>query len=52
MDDMIISDSAKYDIIEKVLKEEQSNIKNNYIFNDVDMVDKIVKIIKEYVNAN
>ena len=52
MDDMIVRESAKYEIIDKILKEEQDNINNNHIISDVDMVDKIVKIIKEYVNAN
>ena len=52
MDDMIVSESAKYEIIDKILKEEQDNLNNNHIISDVDMVDKIVKIIKEYVNAN
>ena len=52
MDDVIVSESAKYEIIDKILKEEQDNINNNHIISDVDMVDKIVKIIKEYVNAN
>ncbi|MDY4486038.1 MAG: hypothetical protein SPE14_08085 [Anaerovibrio sp.] len=52
MDDVIVSESAKYEIIGKILKEEQDNINNNHIISDVDMVDKIVKIIKEYVNAN
>lgn len=52
MDDVIVSESAKYEIIAKILKEEQDNINNNHIISDVDMVDKIVKIIKEYVNAN
>ena len=45
MDDVIVSESAKYEIIDKILKEEQDNINNNHIISDVDMVDKIVKII-------
>ena len=39
MDDVIVSESAKYEIIGKILKEEQDNINNNHIISDVDMVD-------------
>ena len=45
---ILLDNEDKLLIANKVL----TNINNNHIISDVDMVDKIVKIIKEYVNAN